>query len=76
MTPLRWVPITIQRVQVFFEYIHGASKSIHLKTFAYISPCGHPLQMKINPVVCHLCRHLFANIGPLISIFMKIATFL
>jgi len=45
-----------------------------LRLLRYISACGHPPQTKSYPVVCHSYPHLFANFGPLISIFLRNAT--
>ena len=44
-------------------------KSNPLKTFAYISTCGHLPQTKIYPAVHHSYPHLCTNLGPLMSIF-------
>jgi len=50
-----------------------SQKSTPLR-LAYILACGHPLQMKIYPVVCHSYSHLFTNFGPHTSVFVRIAT--
>jgi len=62
---------SLDKLQHYHDIIYRVSKkSNNLRTFASISASGHPLQMKIYPVIFYSYPHF----GAFISIFVRTAT--